>query len=99
VAKLNRPEAILRLFFFLIGAYILFFSLAPSLSKFSFSEIWRDLQEHPPLEALFGVPFLYFALRRKSLVATLRDEQKDDQNDDQKNDPKNGAMNSVNDPE
>lgn len=85
MAKLNRPETILRLFFFFIGAYILFFSLAPSLSKFSFSEIWRDLQDHPPLEALFGLPFLYFALRRKGLVATLRDEQKDRQNDNSKN--------------
>ncbi|MGH9699830.1 MAG: hypothetical protein ACRD52_10270 [Candidatus Acidiferrales bacterium] len=77
MAKRNRPEIILRIFFFLIGSYILFFSLAPSLSKISSSEIWRDLQDHPPLEALFGVGFLYFALRRKSLVATLRDDPKD----------------------
>ena len=77
MAKLSRPEIILRIFFFLIGSYILFFSLAPSLSKISFSEIWKDLQEHPPLESLFGVGFLYFALRRKSLVATLRDDPKD----------------------
>lgn len=85
MAKLNRPEAILRLFFFLIGAYILFFSLAPSLGKISSPEIWKDLQEHPPLEALFGLPFLYFALRRKSLAATLRDDPKNRPENDSKN--------------
>ncbi|MGH9758385.1 MAG: hypothetical protein ACRD4M_11665 [Candidatus Acidiferrales bacterium] len=77
MAKLGRPEIILRIFFFLIGAYILFFSLAPSVSKSSLSEVWMEFQMHPPLESLFGLPFLYFALRRKSLVATLRDDPKD----------------------
>jgi hypothetical protein len=78
VSKLIRPELVIRAAFLIFGASYLLLGLGSALSGDNSSGgVWSELWHHPPLIALVGVVFIYFGLRKRSILATLKGEKKD----------------------
>jgi hypothetical protein len=77
VSKLLRPELVIRAMFLIFGASYLLLGLGSSLSGDNSSGgAWNQLWHNPPLIAIVGVVFIYFGLRKRSILATLKGEKK-----------------------
>jgi hypothetical protein len=80
VSKLVRPEVVIRAAFLIFGMSYLLLGLGSALSgDFTSMGTWRELWHHPPLIALVGVVFIYFGLRKRSILATLKGEKKNEE--------------------